>query len=263
MKKQIIGLFFLIALFFGCSDQKLQKNLVADIDFPVATETSPAKNPKTNQEFYPVLKVVDGDTITVNIKGRQEKIRMIGLDTPETVDPRKPVQCFGKEASNKAKELLANKKVRLEKDPSQGDRDKYNRLLRYVYLEDGTLYNKLMIEQGFAHEYTYNIPYKYQNQFKTAQKQARKNKRGLWGDKCKGNTTQAAKQNSDQSKQDSATSSSQTSNQIKNNSNFICDCSKLCSQMQNCDEAQFQLEKCGCKQRDGDNDGIACNSLCK
>jgi len=130
---------------------------------------------------YLVVKVVDGDTIDVKINGRKERIRLIGVDTPETVDPRKSVQCFGKEASSNTKKLLTGKYVYLENDILSGDRGKYNRLLRYIFLEDGTNFNRLIIEQGFAHEYTYNgIPYKYQTEFKRAEKDARENSRGLW-----------------------------------------------------------------------------------
>lgn len=136
---------------------------------------------------YRVTKVIDGDTIEVSIGNQPEKVRFIGIDTPETVDPRKTVQCFGVEASNKTKELLFDKRVFLEADPTQGNRDKYKRLLRYVYILDGTMINKLLIEEGFAHEYTYmSNPYKYQTEFKEAQKRARTNKRGLWDDNiCK------------------------------------------------------------------------------
>ena len=150
--------------------------------------------PVTSQyTYYSVVSVVDGDTIKINIDGRQETLRLIGIDTPETVDPRKPVQCFGKEASNKAKELLTGKKVRIEKDPTQDERDKYDRLLAYIYREDGLFYNKYMVEQGYAHEYTYNTPYKYQAEFKAAEKSARENQRGLWSpDTCNGDTTTTA-----------------------------------------------------------------------
>jgi len=141
-------------------------------------------------EYYSVSSVVDGDTLKVNINGTIETLRLIGMDTPETVDPRKPVQCFGKEASNKAKELLSGKKVRLEIDQTQGELDKYGRRLAYIYSEDGLFYNKYMIEQGYAHEYTYNTPYKYQADFKAAQKTAQQNLRGLWSpDTCNGDTT--------------------------------------------------------------------------
>ncbi len=135
-----------------------------------------------NIELYKIITVVDGDTVKIYINNKLESIRMIGLDTPETVDPRKEVQCFGLEASKKAKEMLEGKSVILEKDESQGERDKYGRLLLYLYLEDGTFFNKWMIENGYGHEYTYNIPYKYQTEFKNAEKYARENKLGLWAD---------------------------------------------------------------------------------
>ncbi|MBI5071988.1 thermonuclease family protein [Candidatus Falkowbacteria bacterium] len=140
------------------------------------TETEPSA------DLFLVSSVVDGDTVKVNIDGTVETLRLIGIDTPETVDPRKPVQCFGVEASNKAKELLTGAKVRLEADPTQGESDVYGRLLRYVFLDDGTNFNKLMIEQGYAFEYTYNTPYKYQTEFKQAETYARENKLGLWAD---------------------------------------------------------------------------------
>lgn len=138
--------------------------------------------------FYEVVKVADGDTITVNVDGKKTGIRMIGLDTPETVDPRKTVQCFGKEASDMSKEMLSGKMVRLESDSTQSDKDKYGRLLRYVFLEDGTLFNKWMIENGFGFEYTYDSnPYKYQVEFQMAENSARENNRGLWaGTACNG-----------------------------------------------------------------------------
>ncbi len=130
-----------------------------------------------------VVHVTDGDTISVLTDGRIEKVRIIGIDTPETVDPRKPVQCFGKEASNYAKDKLTGRKVQLETDPSQQDRDKYHRLLRFVWLENGTLdFGRMIIENGYAHEYTYFVPYKYQVEYKQAEREARGNKLGLWAD---------------------------------------------------------------------------------
>jgi len=148
-------------------------------------ESQPQQTTQPSQptsQLFSVVKVTDGDTIKVDINGTTETLRLIGINTPETVDPRKPVECFGIEASNRAKELLTNKKVRLESDPSQGERGIYGRLLRYVWLEDGTFFNKQMILDGYANEYTYNTPYKYQNEFKQAEKEARENKRGLWAD---------------------------------------------------------------------------------
>jgi len=132
--------------------------------------------------FYPVVKVIDGDTIDININNQTKRVRIIGINTPEVVDPRKEVECFGKEASEKAKSILIGKKVRLEEDPTQGNTDKYGRLLRYIFLEDGTDFGLLMIKEGYAYEYTYRIPYKYQEQYKQAQKEAAESKRGLWQD---------------------------------------------------------------------------------
>ena len=127
-----------------------------------------------------VLRVVDGDTIHVLLNNKDVTIRMIGIDTPETVDPRKPVQCFGKEASNHARQLLDGTIVYLEQDTSQGDYDKYNRLLSYIWMSDGRLFNQVMIAEGYAFEYTYNLPYNYQTQFKSAQRNAQDKQLGLW-----------------------------------------------------------------------------------
>ena len=124
-----------------------------------------------------VVRAVDGDTIEVELGGGVERVRYIGIDTPETVDPRKPVQCFGVEASKKNKELVAGKMVRLEKDII--DRDKYNRLLRYVWLDD-TLVNLELVAQGFATSYSYPPDIKYQERFMAAEKKAREDKLGLW-----------------------------------------------------------------------------------
>ncbi|MDO8728733.1 MAG: thermonuclease family protein [bacterium] len=76
------------------------------------------------RQSYEVMRVVDGDTIDININGQTERLRLIGINTPETVDPRKPVECFGKEASEKARSILSGKRIVLESDPTQGERDK-------------------------------------------------------------------------------------------------------------------------------------------
>ena len=121
-----------------------------------------------------VTRVVDGDTI--EIEGG-EKVRYTGVDTPETVDPRKPVQCFGIEASKKNKELVEGKTVRLGKDIT--DRDKYSRLLRYVWVDD-LFVNLELVKQGFANSYSYPPDIKYQKEFLAAEKEAREAERGLW-----------------------------------------------------------------------------------
>ena len=143
---------------------------------------------------YQVLKVVDGDTIHISYNGKDEKVRFIGLDTPETKDPRKPIQCFGREATAKMTEFAENKNVRLEFDKTQGERDKYGRILAFVYSEDNKNLAYEMIRQGYGNEYTYNSnPYKYQNEFKEAARKAREENKGLWAENtCAGNTTKPA-----------------------------------------------------------------------
>jgi micrococcal nuclease len=131
--------------------------------------------------LYKVVNVLDGDTLVANVSGHEVTIRLIGMDTPEVVDPRKPVQCYGPEASVKGHELLEGKEIYLEKDLSK-TYDMYGRVLAYAKFLDGELYNEKMIEEGFAREYTFNKEkYKYQSKFKAAQKAAQSEKLGLWG----------------------------------------------------------------------------------
>jgi micrococcal nuclease len=135
----------------------------------------PAELPQATVE-----RVVDGDTVDVNLKGERVRLRLIGMNTPETVDPRRPVECYGREASAKARELLEGQTVWLEDDPSQQQRDRYKRFLAYIWMADGQMYNLEMIGQGYAYEYTYSVPYKYQSLFKRAEEAAREENRGLW-----------------------------------------------------------------------------------
>ena len=190
-----------VVLFFALlpssnSTDKVDDNRISTTTTLITTETSgtllntieteneaPSENATTAAtNLYRVTAVVDGDTFKVLIDGTQQTIRLIGVDTPETVDPRKTIQCFGIEASEKAKALLTGKSVRLEADSTQGELDKYGRLLRYAFLEDGTFFSKLMISEGYAREYTYNSAYKYQADFKSAEFDAKTAKRGLWAD---------------------------------------------------------------------------------
>ncbi|MFH0873458.1 MAG: thermonuclease family protein [Candidatus Komeilibacteria bacterium] len=155
------------------------------ISAPIPTNPTAAEKvtqPETKNVTYAIVSVTDGDTFKVSIDGKTETVRAIGIDTPETVDPRKPVQCFGVEASKRAKVLLTGKRVKLQADPTQDNRDKYSRLLRYAWLEDGTFFNLTMVADGYAVEYTYQTPYQYQQEFKRAEADARTKKLGLWAD---------------------------------------------------------------------------------
>lgn len=120
------------------------------------------------------IRVVDGDTIILDGK---EKVRLIGVDTPETVHPSKPVEYFGKEASAFTKRMVEGKRVKVEYD-WQGT-DKYGRTLAYIYLEDGTFLNAEIVRQGYGHAYT-KYPFKYMDEFRKYEREARENNRGLW-----------------------------------------------------------------------------------
>jgi micrococcal nuclease len=127
-----------------------------------------------------VVHVVDGDTIEVCcIAGVPEKVRYIGVNTPETSHPTKGVEAYGKEAKEVNHKLVADKKVRLEFDVQR--RDRHGRLLAYVYLEDGTFVNAWLVEQGYAQVMTIPPNVKHQELFLKLQKEAREAQRGLWG----------------------------------------------------------------------------------
>ncbi|MEX1997648.1 MAG: thermonuclease family protein, partial [Candidatus Andersenbacteria bacterium] len=149
-------------------------------------ESTPEPTPEITQEATPeaspqvegiqvsgtqatVARVIDGDTIELSTG---ERVRYIGVDTPETVDPRTAPQCLGKEASNKNKELVEGKAVTLEKDVSETDR--YGRLLRYVYV-DGKMINEALVAEGFAKASSYPPDVKHQEKFRAAEQSARNN----------------------------------------------------------------------------------------
>lgn len=228
---------------------------------PIVENTEISSEPKPQEQYYSVTKVVDGDTLAVDIDGEVETIRLIGINTPETVDPRKTVECFGVEASNKAKELLSGQNVRVERDPSQGERDKYGRLLAYVYLESGVSFNKYMVEEGYAYEYTYNVPYIYQNEYKFAEIFAKENEKGLWApgvcDLSEPIPTSAPMS----IPKEITTEASQTS------TNYSCSANIYnCGDFSTHDEAQSVYESCGGVAHDvhgldRDNDGTSCETL--
>jgi endonuclease YncB( thermonuclease family) len=147
--------------------------------FPTADVPSEAKLGNATSTSATVARGIDGDTIELETG---QKVRYIGIDTPETVDPRKTVQCFGKEASAFNKQLVEGQTVQLVKDVS--DTDRYHRLLRYVYLQDGTFVNLKLVQEGYANVDTFPPDVKFADIFKEAAAQAKLAKKGLWA-KCK------------------------------------------------------------------------------
>ncbi len=131
--------------------------------------------------LYTVVRYVDGDTIDVDMNGATETVRFIGVDTPETHKPNTPVQCYGELAAANTKNQIGRfGKVRLQADPLDTNRDRYGRLLRYVYLPDGTLMDEKIIQGGYGFAYTL-FPFSKKAQFSADMRAAREAKRGLWG----------------------------------------------------------------------------------
>lgn len=233
---------------------------------PVEPSTSPTvfeaqtapNNP--NIVLAKVTRVIDGDTIEVDLGGGDIKtVRYIGIDTPETVDPRTTVQCFGKEASAKNKELVGNGTVGLEKDVSETD--KYGRLLRYVYMGD-LFINQALVAEGYAHSSSYPPDVKYQDKLRQAEQKARSENKGLWGS-CETATTIPT------TKPAAATSQSNSTN-TGGACKYSCSSpDRDCSDFSTHSEAQAFFNCCGFTATNdpmkldsvGVGDGVACESL--
>jgi len=130
-------------------------------------------------QFRTVRRVVDGDTLVLENK---ERVRLIGVDTPETKHPNKPVEYYGKEATAFTKKMVQGKRVRLEFDQANAHvehKDKYRRTLAYMFLQDGTFLNAEIIKQGYGFAYT-RFPFKHMDEFRRYQREAREQKKGLW-----------------------------------------------------------------------------------
>lgn len=130
-----------------------------------------------------VARVVDGDTIEALLDGASTtvRVRLLGINTPESVDPRRLVECFGKESSRFLKEMIEGKRVRLEEDLQADERDKYGRLLRNVVSEDGTDVNARLVSEGYAHAYlSFPLNKQRKNQLGRLQEEAKEGEKGLW-----------------------------------------------------------------------------------
>lgn len=135
----------------------------------------------TDPGHYRVERYIDGDTIAVVVNGKHETVRLIGVDTPETHRPNSPVQCYGPAASSYTKTRIQSQggMIQLTTDNIGDDRDRYDRLLRYVLLPDGVNLNQELIAKGYGFAYT-SFPFSKSTEFKTAQRNAQAKKLGLW-----------------------------------------------------------------------------------
>jgi micrococcal nuclease len=131
--------------------------------------------PSSSAEWRTVVRVVDGDTLVLD---GGERVRLIGVDTPESVDPRRPVQYFGKDASAFTRRVIEGRRVRLERGWEK--RDRHGRTLAYVFRDDGLFLNAEIIRQGYGHALT-RFPHPHLEAFRALERQARDSRRGLWG----------------------------------------------------------------------------------
>lgn len=214
---------------------------------------SAAETVNSNLEYVKVTKVVDGDTI--QIEGGKT-VRYIGIDTPETVDPRTTVQCYGKEASNRNKQIVEGATIGLEKDVSETD--KYGRLLRYVYKDDAMV-NLTLVQEGYAYSSSYPPDIKHQDKFRTAEQQAKSGQKGLWGS-CNANT------NTTQPTTNTASpkpATSQPTTTAPSNSSGDKDCKdfKTHSEAQAYFNSKGGSSSNNVDNLDADHDGLACETL--
>lgn len=242
------------------------------------SQTLPQESSETTQpqqDLALVVKVSDGDTIRVQYMEKEYPVRLIGIDTPEINHPFEPVQCFGPAAKTRLEELVLGKLVRIEKDTSEVD--DFARLLRYVWLND-ELINRVMVREGFAFSSRYEPDVMYQERFDTAQTEAQEAGSGLWSvNTCDGNVYTGTYKDPNKLVEPEPAVIAPTPAPTpiytppptptpiptpEPSSPYTCNCSKTCKNMASCAEAYFQLNTCGCSARDGDSDGIPCESIC-
>ncbi len=137
------------------------------------------------EERIPVklIRVVDGDTLLVNLDGKRERVRLIGIDSPESVKPESPIECYGEEAKAYLTSLLSHEgEIFLQYDRTQGKRDRFGRILAYAFTRDGMNIAEELLRNGYAREYTYQRenPYLFRNSFVQDEKEAKVERKGLW-----------------------------------------------------------------------------------
>ncbi len=196
--KKIIPVFLTFFLLAGCAEENTSRDSTTEPDqnsdiettvieedqqnasqeAPDSAENDSIDNSQVNGLNGKVMNVVDGDTIDIQFEnGKEERVRLVLVDTPETKHPTKPVQPFGPEASAFTKEMLTGKNVQVELDVQE--RDQYGRILAYVYI-DGKMFNELLLEKGLARVAVFPPNTRYVDEFYAIQKKAQEAKLGIW-----------------------------------------------------------------------------------
>ncbi|MFD1362839.1 thermonuclease family protein [Lentibacillus salinarum] len=242
-----------------------EKNIMEKSDSEADILKSQQNNAPEDAEKATISKVVDGDTIEVNYNGSTEDVRLLLVDTPETVHPSKPVQPFGPEASEFAKDTLTpGESVKIEFDGPK--RDNYDRLLGYIW-HDGHNFNKQLLKKGLArYAYAYDPPYTHQEAFQQAEANARNNEIGIWS--IKGYVTPDGFASQSSGSEDNATSDSSNSGDLSTVSGYDPNgTDRDCSDFDTQRAAQAFFEAAGGPEKDphrldgSDNDGKVCESL--
>lgn len=271
----MIAIISVMSIFSGCNttvkdtDENTQEknSPTHSIDQRNKTETNTSdqkRNKKSqsdeNKVNATVTDIVDGDTIDIRIHGKEETVRLLLVDTPETVHPSKPVQKFGPEASQFAKEKLLGENVQVEYDGPK--RDKYDRLLAYIWIDD-KMFNQMLLEQGLArYAYVYDPPYEHSQNYKKAESNAQRQEKGIWS--IEGYVT------SDGFVDRGSQTSNKQDDQNNSNADFKFDPSGVdrdCSDFNTQAEAQKFYEAAGGPSKDphrldgNDQDGLVCESL--
>jgi micrococcal nuclease len=179
----------LLVLLAGCEGEDAVGGGEGSGGTPAGLATSKAQratwpDPPKGAVPAEVQRVTDGDTFVATVKGRRERIRVIGVDTPESVAPNRPDEPFGEEASDFAKRYLDGETVRLAGDAEP--RDRYGRMLAYVWLADGTFWNALLVAEGYAQQLTIPPNVTYATLFRRLVGEARREDRGLWAQENQG-----------------------------------------------------------------------------
>ncbi|NOU63589.1 hypothetical protein GC096_06070 [Paenibacillus sp. LMG 31461] len=267
-KRQLIaaGLSVLMLLATACSASEVENTQAAAPSTKVSQPSAAIQSSKRIPAK--VTRVVDGDTMKVSFneggKAKEETIRLLLVDTPESVDPEKPVQPFALEASNYAKTMLTGKDVQLELDVSE--RDKYGRLLCYLYIGDN-MFNELLLENGYARvAYIYPPNVKYVDQFREIQKKAQQKALNIWSVEnyaqedgyhegvVKGGVTPSAKSTTTTTPKPVTTSKPTTTTTSKPSVIY-----NSCKEANAAGAYQIKKGEPGYSAKlDGDNDGIAC-----
>lgn len=261
LEKILIGfvLFLSISLLASCDKSSAEPETTPSA---VAIETTPTSTPSPSLivASYSVKNVIDGDTVEVTASDSSKlTIRLIGIDAPEKNT------CLANEARDRLNEIVSAQNVELISDASQNDLDKYQRSLRYIVLPDGSDAGRILISEGLAREYTYDKKYERQSEYRSSEETAKEKRIGIWNpNTCATPTPQPTPASRPATPKPIVrpTVIPVAPSVTQNPSGYTCNCSKTCPNL-SCEEAQYQLNTCGCSARDADDDGIACDSQCQ